>query len=427
MKSGVGAVVVVCLAGCMAAAPSVSSAEEPPSAPVSSVEAPSASAVDTPTPTAAPTLSPSVAPTGPLALRWSSATFPGRIASLIGDGARFVAVGRAGDTWEDPHGAWTSTDGRSWTAHAVPIASLDEIDAQFQDQGPDFASRRAGMGQLVRLDDTVFSIGSFSINDGVRPVGWRWTDGGAWQAITSSSPYYEQGIPEDVISGEGALVAARMNVGITYVGADSTVWTWRPDTSWVQGDLSVNDNESIVITDLAWAEGTFLAVGFVSAASEEETTTITAWTSSDGATWTRIDPPEGGRELCDVQPHPSGGFVALGVEADRSVAWTWDVGAGWAGGSALPGAPGHEMPGASPFRGLCQLLHLGGRIVAVASVDESTRLWSSIDGLNWSTVEGVSGSGQDAAAIADRIVLATVDVTGDGDPMYTVHTATAAP
>ena len=427
MKTGVGAVIAVCLVGCTAAAPSVTTSEEPRSAAPSSLEPPSATASEQPAPTGVPTLSPSIAPAGPLALTWSSVTFPGRIASLLGDGARFVAVGRAGDTYEDPHAAWTSTDGLSWTTHAVPIASLDEIDAQFPDQGPDFASRWAGMGQLVRLGDTVYSIGSFSINDGVRPVGWRWTDGGAWQAITSSSPYYEQGIPEDVVSGDGAIVAARMNVGLNYVEADSTVWTWRPDTSWVQSDLSVNDDEPIVITDLAWSDGTFLAVGFVSAASEEETTTLTAWTSPDGATWTRIDPPETGRELCDVEPHPAGGFVALGVEADRTVAWTWDVEAGWAGGAALQDGPGHGTSGATPFQGLCQLLRVGGRIVAVTSMEESTRLWSSTDGVSWSTAEGVPGSAQDAAAIADRIVVATVDYTEDGDPTYTVHTAAAAP
>ncbi len=414
---------LVMLAGCTGAGPSAGESVPPASEPDSAASAsPAASESTSASGQAIPGAT--SAPADPIVIAWSEHDAAGEILSLVADGDRFVAVGLGSG---DPQASWTSGDGVQWTSHPVPIASLDEIDAQHTDIGPEFASRSASMGPLVRLGDTLYSMGYFNFMDFVRPVGWYWTDGAAWQAVTSDSAFYDAGGVRDIIASDDALVAARSNLGISWIGADSTVWTWRSATSWVQSDLSVGDDEPVSVTRLAYADGLLLATGFVSPADETETGTLAAWTSSDGDAWTRIEPPDGGREICALEPNPAGGFVALGVEVDRTVAWTWDETSGWAGGP-LPGGTGHAIPGPDPFFGYCGLIPVRGQLLAVTGMPDETPSWTSPDGSTWTANPDLPAAGVvDVAAIGDTIVLATVAYAPDGTQTDTLYVGTIAP
>lgn len=399
-----------------------SSASESAVSPSASVPTASESASQAPSGSATP--QPTVPPAGPIEVTWAAPqVFPDQINALVADGDRFVAIGVANEA----QAAWTSTDGVSWTSQAVPIASLDDLDADFTDIGPDFASKSAQMGRLVRLGDTLYSFGFFNFMDFIRPVGWYWTDGGAWQPVTSNSPFYEAGNVRDVIGAGGALVTARTEPAISLIGADSTVWTWRSNTSWVQSDLSVGDSEPVLVTDLAWSDGTYLATGFVTPPDELTPAVLAAWTSTDGDAWTGIDAPAGGQEICALEPRPGGGFIALGVEEGQTLGWTWNEVAGWVGGP-IPGAPGHAQQGIDPFYGLCELVPVAGRILAVAQLPGATRTWTTVDGSSWmDSDDPPAGDPTQIAALGDTIVFLTVAYTDDGTRTDTLHVGTVAP
>ena len=128
-----------------------------PGAPGGTSAPPTLAAVDDPVATTTDAASPSTS-TEAARLEWEDVPFDGTISEVMGDGSRFVAVG-AGSASEGST-AWTSDDGLDWERHAVPERSFGEIG--------DGQELRAGMGKLLRLDDTVYSFGSMQFMDSVQ-------------------------------------------------------------------------------------------------------------------------------------------------------------------------------------------------------------------------------------------------------------------
>lgn len=350
-----------------------------------------------------PTPTPSQAPASAQSFTWSTAGTPlaGEIASVIGDGDRFVAAGINADGQV----AFVSSDGLSWQQLPVPPPTgIIEPDSGLP---PDYATRASLMGPLVRLDDTLYSFGAFYFNDFFRTTAWRWTDGQAWAYITSSNPFFSDGRVFAATSGGGALAVSRLDTGITFSGADSTVWSWRPTTSWVASNLDTADPRRVLVTGLAWHADTFLATGHVT--TGDETASVgapLAWTSSDGTAWTEIAGPAVSGPLCGLAPDPEGdGMLAIGVEATKASVWSWAASSGWIA-SELPGAPGMATSQGMPIVGVCQLVEVAGRSVALLGpTDGPTRAWTRAAGA-WLAgdplpVQGAKG----AAALGDTLVV----------------------
>lgn len=419
--------IAVLAAACTAteATPEPTESTVQPTATEQPTEAPSATAEPTTAPSEAATPQPSEAPASAVAFKWTTASnpLPAEIQSVIADGNRFVAVGTDGSGQV----AFTSTDGASWQQHTVPPPT------GVVDPGaglpPDVATRGSIMGPLVRLDDTLYSFGVFCFNDFCRPTTWRLTDGQGWAFVTSSNPFFGEGRPWAVGSGGGALVVSRLGPGITWSGADSTVWSWRPATSWVASDLDVADPRHVLVSGLAWQGGSFMATGHITTGDEGGPIQPTAWTSTDGGAWTEIAPPTTSGPLCGLRADPDGdGFLAIGVEAAKVSAWSWSASGGWSGVD-LPGATGIPTTQGGPHVGTCAIVEVAGQTVAVlAPTGAAVQTWTRAES-SWlaGAPTQVTNAGVVAAMGERLVVLESVFDQATLTTTTTVHIGTAQP
>jgi hypothetical protein len=372
---------VFALAACSSAtAPSARSS--PTSAPTPRSAAPS------PSPTSSTANFPPPSPS-PLAsaprITWSEVPFDGYIADIIGDGARFVAVGggSAGAS------AWTSPDGMSWEQHDVPEQSFG--------QWPTGADITAGMRTLVRLGDTLYSFGATPIFiDASHGAGWRWTDGQAWQAIQSTSEFF-RGEVIAVTASDEALVAST----VTFGGPRGTLatWRWTAATSWVRTSLA----PEFGVGALAWAGGTFLAVGSSVAAATDAQLQPSMWISADGLDWSSVEIPDGMVSVCALTSISARGFLAFGRAGDRIAAWTSADGATW-----VESTVEHADPSGTTG---CSVVAADDALVAVMQVDDDVLIWTSRDGVSWEfqeelEISGVRVGANGLAAVGRHVLLA---------------------
>ena len=314
----------------------------------------------------------------------------------MGDGSRFVAVGAGGAS--EGTTAWTSIDGTDWERHAVPERSFGEIG--------DGQELTAGMGKLLRLGDTVYSFGSMQFMDSVQGAGWRWTDGNPWEVIESTSEVFGGRITDAAASAD-ALLAAQISFAEGLYGTFAT-WLWTPAASWVRTPLSSSQDEDIGVDAVSWAAGTYVAAGWSALADEGAERwnwprTPALWTSADGMDWTAVPVPDRMSAVCDIVPGPSGGFVALGTADDRLAAWTSDDGRSWKQGEFdLPDTSAYGLVSAPQH---CSLAVADEMVVAAASDQYETRVWTSDDGDVWSFGEQLNLSNALVAASDDRLVI----------------------
>lgn len=387
------------------------------SLPVASSTATPLATADPPSPHESAAATASSTSTAEAGLTWAEQIVAGEFQAVFADGDRFVAVGRA----DDRQVAWVSMDGTTWERHDVPPPADVEVSDVI---GEEYIVRGSGMGTLVRLDDTVYSFGFFNLMDFVRPVGWRWTDGAAWEAITSASPFYEEGSIRDAAAGDGVLVAARLDVALSEFGADSEVWAWSPAASWQQSDLSVAEAERVIVNRLAWNEGVFVATGAVVPEQPEPEANWTprAWQSTDGRQWHEVAPPSEDAAVCALEADPEGGFVAMGLSAAESIVWRWREG-NWSG---IPVAayPVHAGRSGNPFTATCALVPLDNGAVAVLGDAQETRVWRSPDGESWVGGEGFSpahtSNPPHVAGFGSTVVLAYLESDPTGSSVRTV-------
>ena len=185
----------------------------------------------------------------------------------------FAAVGLTCNTQEcSASAAWTSTDGQTWRA-AAAIPAAGGMTAHSS------AIVAGGPGWVV-------GGYSFPSGDGPSPVGvWTTTDGSSWTASTVSDPAAGGG-GEAALGTDGGVIAAfaSNDARMVAVGSVTTstahreaVWTSSDAKTWTRSEDSPSF-EGGAMNAVAWDGKEFVAVGL-------DDSGAAAWTSADGSTW----------------------------------------------------------------------------------------------------------------------------------------------
>lgn len=362
-------------------------------------------------------------PSGPVGFGWTTVTLQAEIQALTADGNQFVAAG----TSAGGQVAFTSPDGSAWTRMAVPPPTglVDPSSGLPPNTGASYSR----MGPLVRLDTTLYSFGTFSFMDAMRPVGWRWTDGATWEFIKSGNPFFSTGTVFDAASGDDAIAVMRGAPALRWSDTDTTSWSWRSGTSWVAGDLSANDTDRVAATEVASSTDGFLATGNVLTGDDAAALTVpVTWSSTDGNAWTQVAPSGWAGQVCALEADPNGSFMAVSVEPNRAAGWTWNAGYGWQS-TTLPGSTGIPTTQGNPFAGLCAMVQVGGRVVALVGYPGGAMSWTRDPTGSWLAGPAIPGSNLGlAAALGDKVVVleSVISPTG-GQNTTIVHVGVVQP
>jgi hypothetical protein len=274
-------------------------------------------------------------------------------------GPGLVAVGRdsvsIGSETYAVAAVWTSVDGFTWSRVSHDDAVFGRATGLADDIFRMTAVTAGGPG-LVAVgerggeSDQVESSGGWIGN---RPLGAVWTsvDGVIWSRVPHdpkvfgeweedkgpvSAPMHGLGAAmRDVTAGGPGLVA----VGDVYRGGWGTgrgaAWTSSDGVTW----SLANDQIEAVSVEAVTAGGPGLvAVGLASEtptpSPANETWMAAVWTSTDGATWSRVPPqPEvlGGPDFQNMSTVSTGGpgLVAVGESSQGPTVWTSTDGITW--------------------------------------------------------------------------------------------------
>ena len=364
-----------------------------------------------------PSASASSAPT----VSWAEQAFEQPIGSVVADRDRFVAV----SSGAEERSAWTSNDGSSWERHSVPAPSEADCDPAEPICLP--FVRSAHLGPMVRLDDTLYSLGATEFfNDVVRAVGWRWTDGQDWQVIESESPIFKGGAFRAVATSDEAIFA------VTHAGYPLTErhWLWKPDTSWQRVGDEISVDNPIGFRSVAWRDGQFIAVGEIWDVPSDfmaGDSNPAVWSSNDGTTWISRAAPDRAMTLCSVTA-TTDAFFAVGLDTDgQPIAWRTEDGEEWGAGALPTGvsvAPGTEV---TPSGCSGRVVELSSGYLAFVNADDVTLTWTSGDGASWEegdVLDARTGS-ESIAAIDDTIVAFGQRGPRDGHQLQVLFVGTA--
>ncbi len=390
-------IVVLVLAACGSVSSTPSSMTQPSER---ATPPPSATVEGSPRPS--PTLAPSPSGVAPaLAVAWSEAPFGEHVNAVVADGHRFVAVGGGYEAWT----AWTSTDGIAWTDQAVPGPSTDHCDPV----EPICLERSAYMGPMVRLHDTLYSFGGTEFfNDVARAVGWRWTDGQAWQLIESDSAVFG-GAPFRAATASDSAIFAVTHAGYPF---HEYHWLWTPATSWQEVGEPISIDNPLEFRSASWADGRFLAVGAdwdpdPDVPYGEWASSPGMWTSTDGETWTALPAPDEAETLCAVAAPD--GFFMLGMSRGQPTVWRSSD------GLASLGTP---LPTSVADAGCTgSIIEAGGGFLAFVTAGDRTLTWTSTDGTAWEAGDDlpIRTGPSLVAGIDDTIVAFGAPSATDGD------------
>jgi hypothetical protein len=281
------------------------------------------------------------------------------LAALPGGG--FVVIGYAPPDWV-PF-AWTSADGDTWAIHQI-----EPTDFTFP------------VAIAVGADGSTVAVG----RSGTLPVAWTAKGGLEWRrqrvAILGDGAVPER--MTAVAAGTAGFVAGG-SVGPELFERHARFWRSADGVTWepVSDDpAAFADAEVRAITAF---QGGFVAVGVVG--SVQDPTGAVAWTSPDGAAWTRVDDPAfDGAEAVSVATAPFGGLVAVGSTVDRrtAVAWTSPDGRTW---KRAPDEASRQHSGG--FAWMTDVVAIGSAVIGVGDVQGLQRgtaeSWRSTDGLTW--------------------------------------------
>ncbi len=304
--------------------------------------------------------------------------------AAYGDGV-FVVVGTsaavAGTTFGlsgvSPSGvALTSSDGRTWTAHAESSLGLDSVafgageflavatvaadgftygDAFASTGGAAWAALASPPPTNGHLASAFFLDGMFLLNGSstATPLAVS-VDGTAWQTVAAASGL-------DAMAYAGGLVFGAASGGSVLVSADGLDWAPPPSAVPTTNPLQA----------VTYGDGKFVAVGYGG----------TILTSPDGQAWT-VQSSGTTADLTGVV-YGGGEFVAVGAASGGGVILTSPDGVGW---TAQPGPPA----------ALNAVAYGGGTFVAVGAGDTVLR---SADGATW-TASSTADPAADWAGVA---------------------------
>ena len=307
---------------------------------------PAATSTDTPAASSGPA-SPPAAPQSAAQVDGSAGATPTGLdgATLRGAAAAdggVVAVGAEGDR----AAAWRSRDGVAWEPVDVQDAGAAQaLEAvAFGDRGVAFGAGDAGSPPAWVTDDDA----SWRLVDALTGVDGRVNavevEGGRWIAVG------------DVVDEE---------TGEAYGGA---VWTSDDGTAWrVAGEMTLDEG---TVSDVASDGDTTVVVGFDVAGGR-------MWTSTGDGEFAAVDGEDlAGMTLQGVTALDDG-FVVLGRGPDlRAYAWTSPDGATWTR---------DELPAdvVAPDDEIHELTTVGDRALAVGVTAGNGGVWTSRDGRAW--------------------------------------------
>jgi hypothetical protein len=275
---------------------------------------------------------------------------------------RLASVGYVFPGWHPT--AWISDDaGSTWALR--PIA-----DTEFT----------FPVAMAVGRDGGVVAVG----RSGSVPLSWTSADGTTWEphrVATLGDGSVAERMTAVVAMPEGGFIAGG-SVGpellerhaLFWRSADGVVWEPAPDNAATFADAEVR---AIIPFD----DG-YVATGVTG--SVQEITGSVAWTSRDGAAWTRIDDPalQAGRAVALVNA-PFGGLVAVGSDRteDEALAWRSADGRSW---TLAPSEESRQYHG--KIR-MTDVTAVGDELIAVGNTVGLQRgvasAWVSGDGLHW--------------------------------------------
>jgi len=196
-------------------------------------------------------------------------TFP--VALAVGPTGTIVAVGRTGTA---PI-AWTSSDGRTWTPHAVPVLGDGAI-----------AER---MTTVVATPDGFLAGGSIGPELFDRRARfWRSSDGATWSPVADDATTFADSEVRAIAPVAGGYVAVGL-VGSVQRITGSVAWTSPDGRSWTRIDAAdLGRGRAVALSAAPFG-------GVVAVGSDLEEHEAYAWLSPDGRSWT-LAPGEPSRQ-----------------------------------------------------------------------------------------------------------------------------------
>jgi hypothetical protein len=265
------------------------------------------------------------------------------------------------------------------------------------------------MGPIVRLGETLFSFGTLQGGgDFRRPVAWRSPDGATWEFIESRSDFYQYGGLTEVIASDSGLVAVT-DGGL--IAPYQTAWRWTSGSSWTKSSLASTSERPLMIDDLVWSGGTYLAAGsrYDPRDAEQWWQALEPglWRSEDGLSWTAVPLPSGMDRGCALAATVDG-FLFIGHGLNGSTAWSSTTGSEWSMIGSLDSAAD-----ATCWDGLSAV---GSGFVALRNAGDSLVISASRDAAAWSTTEhiGLRSSDTLVAALGESVLIFAQQTSGGG-------------
>ncbi len=279
---------------------------------------------------------------------------------------RWFAVGGVADAaGQTVPAAWSSSDGRVWSALRIAPSS--------------FYGRRHVLYAVACRDGRLAALGAASggAHGNPRTATWWWEPEGTLREVPAPVGLYggERAVSVSrLAAGPGGwlVVGARVSGAAVWTSVDGERFTVREAVP----DLASDDRGRTRAYDVVAVPSGWLAVGVVLSAGA----TPVAWTSPDGRGWRRsVLPGADGRGQAQRVVAVGDAMLVVGAVRGGFGVWRW-VGSEprWVGGFGAAG------PGAPSVRSVAG----GGDRVAVATVDgDGHRLWFSADaGDSWRAV-----------------------------------------
>lgn len=303
---------------------------------------------------------------------------------------------------------WTSADGVAWSEPVLLDPELrSDVDCDHHQ-----------ISGFTEWDGDLLAIGwnGWGCGDGGKPMLWRSGDGASWELVDLEGTAFLAEYPSpasavELSDGRLAIFAATSlgSVRVLFVTADLETWEVH----------LISDVETGAYVDrLAASPNLLIGVGSVVIGERQvETWTEAIYgpyvvTSSDGVTWTTVDPPTEEGTIAGIAWDGSNErFVAVGTDADgRPHAWLTADGTDWT--SIQLGNEAAMMNGVVSSDGLIV-------VSGMFDYDDpsgNTVVWSSFDGLSWwygTVLDGRIGTIHAAAGDAALMITGRTDGTGD--------------
>lgn len=246
---------------------------------------------------------------------------------LAGCDGRWYAAGAIKDGVTHP-AAWTSTDGKAWTA-----VTFRPLPASYYGPNEVIQSIACEGGRLAM-------VGAIpgGAHGNPRVSTWRWENG---VMAENSAPFETYG--GEQAGGVGRIAAGPAGFAIAGDRVSGAA-------AWFSGDgltfhlvegargLASDAGHQTMARDAAYLDGRWAFVGGAAVKNSlDEQAAV--WLTTDRTSWTRDDPPDaGGYNEIQRVVRDGSDLVAAGVRGDRFVVWRWHAGR-WMAGKAFGGDP----------------------------------------------------------------------------------------